>query len=101
MWKGVTWKLSRMVRSHENIHSAYLLPLTRRTCSLLTFMDHHLERTQMLSVKSGNRDTFWTPLLASIKELFVYFSGTQGIRGPFGKMHDGPHEIAPQPEKLV
>lgn len=91
MWKSDTWKLSRIVRSHENIHSAYLLPCTRRSCSLLAFMDHHLERMWMLSVKSGSRDTSWTPLPVRIKELSVYFNGMQGIWGSFERM----------PEKLV
>lgn len=44
------------VRSHENTHSAYLLPCVRGARLLLTLMDHHLERMWVLSVRSRSRD---------------------------------------------
>lgn len=59
--------------------SAYLPPCIGRARLLLTFMDHHLERMWMLSVKPSSRD-----VPASMKELFVYFSGMQGIWGSLG-----------------
>lgn len=84
MWKRVTWKLRSVVRSRENTHSAYLPPCVRRARLLLTLVDHHLERMWMLSVKPSSRDISRTPLPASIKDLFVYFTGMQRIWGSLG-----------------
>lgn len=44
------------VRSHENTHSAYLLPCVRGAGLLLALVDHHLERMWMLLVRSSSRD---------------------------------------------